>query len=103
MLLNLLDNATKYTPSGGSISVTLECESANVKIMVSDTGIGIPAESASHIFERFYRVDKARSRADGGSGLGLAIAKWVAEAHKGSIDLTSSPGHGSKFTVSLPR
>lgn len=103
MLLNLLDNATKYTPSGGSISVKVECESANVKIVVSDTGVGIPAESASHVFERFYRVDKARSRADGGSGLGLAIAKWVAEAHKGSIDLISSPGHGSKFTVSLPR
>lgn len=103
MLLNLLDNAIKYTPSGGSVSVALACEPANVEIMVSDTGIGIPAEQAPHVFERFYRVDKARSRADGGSGLGLAIAKWVAEAHKGSIDLKSSPGHGSKFTASLPR
>ncbi|MEK6407312.1 MAG: ATP-binding protein [Acidobacteriota bacterium] len=103
MLLNLLDNALKYTPSGGSISVRLAVEAANVKIIVSDTGIGIPADSAPHIFERFYRVDKARSRVDGGSGLGLAIARWVAEAHKGSIDLTSRPGHGSKFTVSLPR
>jgi heavy metal sensor kinase len=103
MVLNLLDNATKYTPSGGSISVQLVLESGAVKIVVSDTGIGIPADSAPHVFERFYRVDKARSRADGGSGLGLAIAKWVAEAHKGSIDLTSRPGQGSKFTVSLPR
>lgn len=103
MFLNLLDNAIKYTPSGGSISVRLVAEAANVKIIVSDTGIGIPADSAPHIFKRFYRVDKARSRVDGGSGLGLAIARWVAEAHKGSIDLSSSPGHGSKFTVSLPR
>ena len=102
MLLNLLDNAIKYTPSGGSVSVELAREPANVKIIVSDTGIGIPADDAPHVFERFYRVDKARSRADGGSGLGLAIAKWVAEAHKGSIKLVSSPGHGSTFTVSLP-
>ena len=102
MLLNLLDNATKYTPSGGSISVRVILESGHINIVVSDTGIGIPVDSAPHVFERFYRVDKARSRADGGSGLGLAIAKWVAEAHNGSIDLSSSPGHGSKFTVSLP-
>jgi len=103
MFLNLLDNAIKYTPSGGSVSVELACEPANVKIIVSDTGIGIPADHAQHVFERFYRVDKAGSRADGRSGLGLAIAKWVAEAHNGSIHLVSRPGHGSKFTVSLPR
>ena len=103
MFMNLLDNAIKYTSSGGSISVEVEREPENLKIIVSDTGIGIPADQAPHVFERFYRVDKARSRADGGSGLGLAIAKWVAEAHKGSIDLVSSPGQGSKFTVSLPR
>jgi signal transduction histidine kinase len=103
LIMNLLDNAIKYTPAGGSVSVELVCEPASVKIIISDTGIGIPAESARHVFERFYRVDKARSRADGGSGLGLAIARWVAEAHKGSIDLTSSPGRGSKFTLSLPR
>ena len=103
MFMNLLDNAIKYTPAGGSVSVELACEPSSVKIIVSDTGIGIPADQVPHIFERFYRVDKARSRADGGSGLGLAIAKWVAEAHKGSIDLISRSGHGSKFTVSLPR
>jgi len=102
MLLNLLDNAIKYTPSGGSVSVELARERGNVKILVSDTGIGIPADDAPHVFERFYRVEKARSRADGGSGLGLAIAKWVAEAHKGSIQLVSSSGKGSTFTVSLP-
>ena len=103
MFMNLLDNAIKYTPAGGSVSVELACEPSSVKIIVSDTGIGIPADQVPHIFERFYRVDKARSRADGGSGLGLAIAKWVAEAHKGSIDLISHSDHGSKFTVSLPR
>jgi heavy metal sensor kinase len=103
LLMNLLDNAIKYTPRGGSVSVKLESETERVKIIVSDTGIGIPAESVPYIFERFYRADKARSRADGGSGLGLAIARWVAEAHKGSIELTSDPGHGSRFTVSLPR
>ena len=102
MLLNLLDNAIKYTPSGGSVSVELSREKDEVRIIVSDTGVGIPADDAPHVFERFYRVEKARSRADGGSGLGLAIAKWVAEAHKGSIHLVSSPGQGSTFTVSLP-
>jgi signal transduction histidine kinase len=96
LIMNLLDNAIKYTRPGGSVFVGLVCEQAAVKIIISDTGIGIPVESASHIFERFYRVDKARSRADGGSGLGLAIARWVAEAHKGSIDLTSSPGRGQQ-------
>lgn len=103
LIMNLLDNAIKYTPAGGSVSVRLISEPAGVKFIVSDTGIGIPAEAAPYIFERFYRADKARSRADGGSGLGLAIAKWVAEAHKGSIDLISNPDHGSKFIVLLPR
>jgi heavy metal sensor kinase len=103
LVMNLLDNAIKYTPSGGSVSVKLVPEPASIKIIVTDTGIGMPAEAVPHVFERFYRVDMARSRADGGSGLGLAIARWVAEAHKGSIDLVSSPGNGSEFTVSLPR
>jgi len=70
---------------------------------VADTGIGIPAEATTRIFERFYRADRARSRSDGGSGLGLSIAKWVAEVHNGSIDLDSRPGGGSTFTVSLPQ
>lgn len=103
LIMNLLDNAIKYTPAGGSVSVRLISEPESVKFIVSDTGIGIPAEAAPYIFERFYRADKARSRADGGSGLGLAIAKWVAEAHNGSIDLISNPDHGSKFIVLLPR
>src|SRR4029079_17488830 len=77
MILNLLDNAIKYTPSGGSVSVKLIEEKAQVKIVVSDTGIGIPAERAAQVFERFFRINKARSRADGGSGLGLSIARWA--------------------------
>jgi heavy metal sensor kinase len=103
MLLNLLDNAIKYTPNGGSVSVGVECEQDRVKIIVADTGIGIAASHAERVFDRFYRVDKSRSRADGGTGLGLAIAKWVAEAHNGSIELSSQPGQGSTFTVSFPR
>jgi len=102
MLLNLLDNAIKYTPAGGSVIVSLKQESGAVKISVSDTGIGIPAEVAPQIFERFYRISKARSRADGGSGLGLSITKWAAEAHKGSISVTSRVAQGSTFTVILP-
>lgn len=102
MILNLLDNAIKFTPAGGAVTVALVCESAKVKIVVCDTGVGIPSESVPHVFERFYRANKARSRAEGGSGLGLSIAKWAAEAHKGTIELQSVPGHGSTFTVSLP-
>lgn len=102
MMLNLLDNAIKFTPSGGSVSVNLIREETRVKIVVSDTGIGIPAESTARIFERFYRINKARSRADGGSGLGLAIVRWAVEAHNGSINLTSQIGQGSTFTVTLP-
>ena len=103
LLINLMDNAIKYTPSGGSVSVELFVEPAEVKIVVSDTGVGIPAESAPYIFDRFYRVNGARSRADGGSGLGLAIGKWIAEAHRGSIELTSSSSQGATFKVRLPR
>ncbi|MCI0485741.1 MAG: ATP-binding protein [Blastocatellia bacterium] len=103
MLLNLLDNAIKYTPSGGAVSIKLLVEASSVQIVVSDTGIGIPAEHVGQVFERFYRVDRARTRAEGGTGLGLSIARWAAEAHRGSINLTSEPGRGSTFTVSLPR
>jgi two-component system phosphate regulon sensor histidine kinase PhoR len=102
LMLNLLDNGIKYTPAGGSVTVKLVAGPPEVRIVVSDTGVGIPAEAAPHVFERFYRVERARSREDGGSGLGLAIARWVAEAHGGEIKLTSSPGRGTTFTVSLP-
>jgi len=103
MIDNLLDNAVKYTPAGGQVSIKLASDEASVQITVSDTGIGIPADCASEVFERFYRVDRARSRSASGSGLGLAIAKWAAEAHGGSIALDSTPGEGSTFTVSLPQ
>ena len=102
MVINLLDNAIKYTADGGSVSVKLWREEGRIKLRVADNGIGIQAEAAAHVFERFYRADKARSRAEGGSGLGLPIVKWIAEAHQGSVSLESAPGHGSSFTVSLP-
>src|SRR5262249_6544005 len=102
MILNLLDNAIKYTPDGGSVSVSLWREEDLLKLRVTDSGIGIPADAAARVFERFYRVDKARSRAEGGSGLGLPIVKWIAEAHQGAVSLESAPEHGSSFTVSLP-
>jgi heavy metal sensor kinase len=102
MIVNLLDNAIKYTPSGGHVSVRLTSKDSRVEIAVVDTGIGIPADATDRIFERFYRAGRARSRSDGGSGLGLSIAKWVAEAHNGSIGLDSRPGAGSTFTISLP-
>jgi len=102
LMLNLLDNAVKYTPSGGTIDVSWSGSNNHAEIAVSDSGLGIAAEHLPHIFDRFYRVDKARSRAEGGGGLGLSICRWVAEAHGGSIQAASSPGRGSTFTVRLP-
>jgi signal transduction histidine kinase len=102
MVINLLDNAIKYTPDGGAVSVKLWREGGRINLRVTDNGIGIPAEAAARVFERFYRVDKARSRAEGGSGLGLPIVKWIAEAHHGSVSLESASERGSSFTVSLP-
>lgn len=103
LVLNLLDNAIRYTPDGGGIQVALDAEPGRLVLRVSDSGIGIPAEAAPHVFERFYRVDQARSRQDGGFGLGLAIVKWIAEAHDGTVELDSTPGAGSTFTVLLQR
>jgi heavy metal sensor kinase len=102
MMLNLLDNAVKYTPAGGEILIALARQNGNAQIVVYDTGIGIPEAEQLHVFDRFYRVDKARSRALGGAGLGLSIARWIVEAHGGWIDVNSVPGSGSKFTVELP-
>jgi heavy metal sensor kinase len=102
LIKNLLDNAVKYTPAGGGVLVKLDCNGSAAKIIVEDTGIGIASESIANVFERFYRVDEARSRAEGGSGLGLAIAKWVAIAHKGNIEVISQSGQGSIFVVTLP-
>ncbi len=102
LLLNLTDNAIKYTPGGGVITLGLEKENGWVKISVSDTGIGITPEDQAHIFERFYRADKARSRELGGSGLGLSIVHWIANAHRGYVDVQSIPHEGSTFTLWLP-
>lgn len=101
LLLNLLDNAVKYTPAGGEIRIRLE-QNGTARITVADTGIGIPAEDQPRIFDRFYRVDKARSRAQGGAGLGLSIAQWIAEAHGGTLSVNSVVGRGSTFVVELP-
>jgi heavy metal sensor kinase len=103
MAMNLIDNAIRYTPNGGSVTASLEAGATSVEIRISDTGTGISADAAPHVFERFYRGDKARSRQDGGFGLGLAIVKWIAESHQGGVELESQPGVGSTFTVTLPR
>jgi len=100
---NLLDNAIKYSPEGSTVKLQLEELEANVRINVIDTGIGIPEQEKQRIFERFYRVDKARSRKTGGSGLGLAIAKHLLEKLSGSITVVSTPGEGSTFSVYLPK
>jgi heavy metal sensor kinase len=102
MILNLLDNAVKYTPEGGEISVVLARHNGNARISVRDTGVGISQADQAHVFDRFFRVDKARSRVLGGAGLGLSIVAWIVESHGGKIDLESSPGKGSLFTVELP-
>ena len=103
MVMNLIDNAIRYTPEGGSVTASLEAGGSSAAIRISDTGTGIALEAAPHVFERFYRGDKARSRQDGGFGLGLAIVKWIAESHRGAVELESTPGVGSTFTVTLPR
>ena len=103
LVLNLLENAIRYTPDGGKIQVQLEEAGGELRIQVADTGIGISPEAAPHVFERFYRGDQARSRQNGGFGLGLSIVKWIAESHNGTVQLRSQPGIGSTFTVLLHR
>jgi signal transduction histidine kinase len=100
--MNLLDNAIRYTPTPGTISVSLRREEQMAVVAITDTGVGIPAEDIPFIFERFYRVDKSRSRAEGGSGLGLAICKHIVEAHGGKVEAESQVGVGSTFSVWLP-
>ena len=102
LLLNLLDNAIKYTPSRGRISVGVSRENDQARVDVSDTGPGIRADALPRIFERFYRVDPARSSAVEGAGLGLSLAKWIVDRHQGRIDVRSEPGKGSTFTIWLP-
>ncbi|MFK7820975.1 MAG: sensor histidine kinase, partial [Planctomycetaceae bacterium] len=100
---NLADNAIKYTPQGGSVSLELDCQDDDVIIRVRDTGIGIEREHINRIFQRFYRVDSARSRDSGGSGLGLAIVKHLVQQLGGSIEVESEPGAGTTFSVALPQ
>ena len=104
LILNLVTNAVKYTPAGGSVRMQLGPANGRVALSVADTGIGIAAGDLPHIFDRFWRADSARTRTGErpGAGLGLAICKWIAEAHGGQIDVVSRPGRGTTFTVVLP-
>jgi heavy metal sensor kinase len=102
LIWNLVENAVRYTPAGGMITIALRRHGPVAELTVSDTGIGIPPEHLPHIFERFYRVDTSRSRALGGTGLGLSIVRQIAEAHGGQVRVRSTVGEGSTFTVALP-
>ncbi|NCC68393.1 MAG: HAMP domain-containing histidine kinase [Clostridia bacterium] len=101
--INLLNNSIKFTPDGGKISVSVSQHKNQIQVMISDTGIGMTKESVTHIFERFYMADIARSRSAGGSGLGLSIVKKIIQMHGGEIDVKSKPGEGTTFTVTLSR
>jgi two-component system, OmpR family, sensor kinase len=102
LVLILLDNAIKHTPDGTSVKLTVERAADSVTLTVEDDGPGIPEEHHNRIFERFYRPDSARTRSTGGTGLGLSIARWIAEAHSGSITLNSTPASGTRMIVTLP-
>jgi signal transduction histidine kinase len=106
LFLNLLDNAIRYTPIGGSIAIETGTHTTNnqptIHVAIRDTGPGIAPEHLPHLFERFFRVDRGRTRAQGGTGLGLSIAQTIAQAHGGQIQATSTLGQGSTFTVTLP-
>ena len=99
MIYNVIDNAIKYTPRGGSVQASLIRSGRRAIIRVTDTGIGIPQADLPHVFDRFYRVDKARSRATGGTGLGLAIVKHAAQIHHAQVNLESAAGEGTTVSV----
>ena len=101
-LTNIIENAVKYNVDNGWVKVTLNADHRNFYVKVADSGVGIPDDCKEHVFERFYRVDKARSRDTGGTGLGLAITKSVIQMHKGSIKLYSESGEGTTFTIRIP-
>jgi len=100
--MNLVENAVKYNRDGGRVDLSLHTEKGRVRLEIADTGLGISADHLPHLFRRFYRVDKARSRETGGAGLGLAICKSFVEAHEGTIEVFSVEGRGTTFTVTLP-
>lgn len=102
MVYNLCDNAVKYNIEGGRVDISVSGGERSAMVTVKDTGIGIPAECQSRIFERFFRVDKSRSKASGGTGLGLSIVKHIAQYHHGEIELSSRPGQGTSVSVRLP-
>lgn len=99
---NLLENAIRYTNPGGQIHVRLSSTPSEARIDISDTGIGIPEEHLPFVFERFFRTDRARRAHPGGSGLGLSIVRWIVEAHKGKVEVSSRVGEGTTFTITLP-
>ena len=102
LFFNLMENAIKYNREDGRLDVTVRRKFGNAEIVFADTGIGIPAEHHARIFERFYRVDKNRSKETGGTGLGLSIVKHIVQRHNGKLSLESEPGVGTTITVSLP-
>ena len=102
IVFNLMENGIKYNQPGGKLTVSVSRVEDNAELTVRDTGMGIPLESLPHIFERFYRVDKARSRASGGSGLGLAIVRAIVQRNRGQIQVNSTVGEGTCFTVTFP-
>ena len=102
VVVNLLDNAIKYTPGGGSIQLTVSRQNGHAILDVTDSGIGIPADAVPHVFDRFFRVDKARTRNEGGAGIGLSIVKSICAAHSAEVEVESSVGKGSRFRVKLP-
>jgi signal transduction histidine kinase len=102
LLVILLDNAIKFTPSNGTVFISCKKEGNYLKIIVKDTGIGISMKDLPYIFDRFFRGDKSRSRTEGGTGLGLSIAKWIVEAHSGQINVESKQKEGTTFIIKLP-
>ena len=102
IIFNLVENGIKYNVAGGSLTVIVDRQDDNALVKVKDTGVGIPEESIGHLFERFYRVDKARSRRSGGSGLGLSIVRNMVERNGGFINVESTVGEGSLFTLTFP-
>jgi signal transduction histidine kinase len=102
VVVNLLDNAIKYTPPSGAVSLQVAAQDNKAVLEVADSGMGIPAEALPRVFDRFFRVDKARSREQGGAGLGLSIVKSICTAHHGRVEASSLPGRGARFRVELP-